>query len=77
MSVHEYVTVYFDDLLVLTMDSFEDHLEMLELVLTKLQQAGLRVNKEKSNFYKDTVEYLGYLLTHEGIQPLLKRYSQS
>ena len=77
MSVHEYVTVYFDDLLVLTMDSFEDHLEMLELVLTKLQQAGLRVNTEKSNFYKDTVKYLGYLLTHEGIQPLLKRYSQS
>ena len=38
----------FDDLLVLTKDSFEDHLEKLKVILTKLLETDLRVNAEKN-----------------------------
>ena len=51
--------------MVLTMDSFEDHLKKLEVVLAKLLEAGLRVDAEKSTFWMETIEYLGYLLIHE------------
>jgi Reverse transcriptase (RNA-dependent DNA polymerase) len=36
----EYVRAYIDDLLVITADSFEDHLDKLKIVLGKLREAG-------------------------------------
>jgi hypothetical protein len=32
-----------DDLLIITKGSLEDHLEKLSMVLTRLQEAGLRI----------------------------------
>ena len=65
MSVLEYVRVYLDEQLVLTKNSFGDHLDKLTGVLAKLLQSGLRINTEKSTFCVDKIEYLGYLLTCE------------
>ena len=65
----EYVLAYIDDLLVLTTDSFEDHLEKLDGVLQRLRDAGLQVNAAKSNFAATEIEYLGYTLSREGISP--------
>ena len=44
----EYVRAYIDDLLVFTIGSYEDHLATLEVVLERLQKAGLKVNAGKS-----------------------------
>ena len=66
----EFVRTYIDDLLVLTKDSFEDHLDKLELVLKRLERAGLKVNAKKSFFARAELEYLGYWITREGIKPL-------
>ena len=38
----DFVREYIDDLLITTCTSFQDHLEKLELVLKKLQKAGLK-----------------------------------
>ncbi len=65
----EWVLAYIDDLLVLTTDSFEDHLEKLDTVLQRLRDAGLQVNAAKSNFAAKEIEYLGYTLSREGISP--------
>jgi len=43
-----FVRTYIDDLLCLTKGSFTDHLEKIELVLQRLQKAGLEVNVTKS-----------------------------
>jgi RNase H-like domain found in reverse transcriptase/Integrase zinc binding domain/Reverse transcriptase (RNA-dependent DNA polymerase) len=64
------VRTYIDDLLCLTKGSFEDHLEKLERVLHRLQEAGLKVNGNKSFFAKTELEYLGYWITRDGIKPL-------
>ena len=40
----EFVRAYTDDLLVLTKNSFDDHLDKLELALTRLGEAGLKIN---------------------------------
>ena len=66
----EFVRTYIDDLLVLTKGSYDDHLEKLERVLVRLQQAGLKVNAKKSFFARRELEYLGYWITRDGIKPL-------
>ncbi|WP_250537472.1 reverse transcriptase domain-containing protein, partial [Caballeronia sp. AZ10_KS36] len=66
----EYVRAYIDDLLVTTKGSFEDHLQKLERVLNRLEDAGLKVNASKSFFAKEGLEYLGYWISRDGIQPL-------
>ena len=69
MAALEFVRTYLDDLLCITKGSLEDHLEKLRLVLTRLQDAGLKVNAKKSNFCAHETEYLGYILTRDGIKP--------
>ena len=66
----EYVRAYIDDLLVNTCASFEDHLKKLEEVFKRLKAVGLKVNAKKSFFARGEVEYLGYWITRDGIQPL-------
>ena len=42
-------------------------------MLQRLQKAGLKVNAKKSKFCRTEVEYLGYLVTREGIKPQAKK----
>jgi hypothetical protein len=42
-------------------------------VLTRLHDAGLKLNATKSLFCAHEIEYLGYILTREGIEPQLKK----
>ena len=71
----EYVRAYIDDLLVITNDSYEDHLRKVRNVLEKLQEVNLKVNLVKSHFAQDEVEYLGYILTRYGIKPMPQKVS--
>ena len=69
----DYVREYIDDLLVTTNGSLEDHLQKLGTVSAKLKNAGLKVNANKSNFCQSEIEYLGYLITRNGIKPQPKK----
>ena len=53
----EYVRAYIDDLLIISKGTYEDHLEKLEEVFKRLQDAGVKVNAVKSAFGK-TYGYL-------------------
>ena len=64
----EYARAYLDDLLCISKLSLEDHLEKLEEVLRWLRNAGLKVNAEKLTFCTLEIEYLGYVLTRDGIK---------
>jgi hypothetical protein len=65
----EYVRAYLDDLFCISKLSLEDHLEKLEEVLRQLCNAGLKVNAAKLTFCAIEIEYLGYVLTRDGIKP--------
>ena len=69
----EFVRAYLDDLLIVTKGSFLDHLDKLEQVLTRLAEAGLKVNVSKSHFCQHELEYLGYLINREGVRPTMKK----
>jgi hypothetical protein len=66
----EYVKTYLDDLLILTNSSFKDHLLKLEMVLARVSTSGMRVNISKSKFFAEQIEYMGYWITRQGIQPI-------
>ena len=59
--------------MVITKGTLEDHLEKLREVLRRLHGAGLKVNAAKSFFCTHKIEYLGYILTREGIKPQPKK----
>ena len=57
--------IYLDDIIVYG-TSFEDHLEHLENVLTKLGEAGLKLKPTKCDFAQQQ-KYLGYLIYKMGL----------
>ncbi len=65
----EYVQAYLDNLLCIFRSSLEDHLKKIKEVLMCLRDAGLQVNAEKLTFCALEIEYLGYILTRDGIKP--------
>ena len=46
------------------------YLEKLDTTLSRLKAAGLKVNAKKSFFAQSELEYLGYWITHKGVQPM-------
>jgi hypothetical protein len=64
----EYVRAYLDDLLCISKLSLEDHPEKLEEVLRWLRDVGLKVKAEKSSFCAFEIEYLGFVLTRDGVK---------
>jgi hypothetical protein len=69
MEYLEYVQAYLNDLFCISRSSLEDHLKKLEEVLRCLRNVGLKVNAEKPAFCTLEIEYLGYVLTRDGIKP--------
>ncbi len=69
MAFLKFVQAYMDDLLIITRGILDEHLQKMKTVLTWLRDARLKVNLAKSSFCAHEIEYLGYLLTREGIKP--------
>lgn len=66
VDLENYVFVYLDDVIVCT-PSFEKHYEVLEKVLSRLSTAGLSLSREKCNFCKPELRYLGYVVNACGL----------
>ena len=60
--------VYIDDVLVFA-KSFEAHLANLDLVLTRIKAAGLKLKPSKCKFADNRVDYLGFSISDKGRQP--------
>jgi hypothetical protein len=69
----EFVRRYIDDLLIVSKNTYFDHLFKLDEVLRRIRQAGVKVNAEKSFFAKSELECLGCWVTRKGIQPMPKK----
>ena len=57
-----------DDILVYGNDQNE-HDTRLDTVLAKIQDAGITLNKEKCEFAKTSIKFLGHVITSDGISP--------
>jgi len=53
--------VYLDDVIVFSKTA-DDHVRSLDIILSRLRQAGVKLHLEKCSFFKREVEYLGHLV---------------
>ena len=63
----DFVSAYIDDILVFSR-TLEEHMEHLRLVIDRVTKAGLKLNPAKCKFIQREVEYLGHLVTPQGLK---------
>ncbi|NRA93585.1 MAG: reverse transcriptase family protein [Psychroserpens sp.] len=59
---------YIDDTLIYSKDE-SSHDKHIQETLNKLRKAGIKLNKEKCEFRKEEIKFLGYVINKEGIKP--------
>ena len=64
----DFVAVYLDDILIFS-ETFQKHIIHLKMVLQRLEQVNLKLNPKKCCFGCQVVEYLGHILTPDGLRP--------
>lgn len=66
--INKTCVVYLDDILIFS-TSLKEHIKSLTDIFTVLEKANLRIQIDKCNFLKKETEFLGHILTKEGIKP--------
>ena len=63
----KYCIIYLDNIIIFSKTP-EDHIVRLRKVFEKLNEAGLRFKPSKCEFFKDRLEYLGHVVSSQGIK---------
>ena len=64
--IFQILLVYLDDILVYA-STFQEHLERLDKVFSRLSKAGLRLKLSKCSFLRKQVTYLGHNVSADGV----------
>ncbi|GFW23827.1 retrovirus-related Pol polyprotein from transposon 297 [Trichonephila clavipes] len=59
--------IYLDDVII-GGRTFEEHLQNIRKVLSKLSDANLKLNPSKCKFFQKEVNYLGHIISAEGVR---------
>ena len=65
---------YLDDILIYSPD-VKTHLKHLELIFQRLREVDLKLKMEKCSFLKQHIQYLGHIVSGEGIKPVPEKLS--
>ena len=70
----DFVFGYLDDILIYSPD-VETHLKHLELIFQRLCEVDLKLIMEKCSFLKKHIQYLGHIISGDGIKPVPEKLS--
>ncbi|KAL8100260.1 hypothetical protein AgCh_032491 [Apium graveolens] len=65
--LRKFVLVFFDDILVYSKNK-EEQSTHLETILAKLKDHSLVANRKKCEFGKESIGYLGHVISHKGVE---------
>lgn len=65
---NEECLVYLDDIVIFS-TSLQEHIERLRKVFMRLRNANFKVQLDKSEFLRKEVNYLGHVITSNGVKP--------
>ena len=65
----DFVHAYIDDLLIASKDE-KEHEQHVDAICKRLSEYGLNINPSKCEFGKSEIEFLGHLISKDGIRPL-------
>ena len=71
--LHKFAVTYLDDIIIFSKYE-EEHLEHLRIIFQRLKEAGLKLKRSKCDFMKTQIQYLGHLISSDGIQPLPEKF---
>ena len=66
LELDKFVVVFIDDILIYSKND-EEHARHLQIVLTRLREHKLYAKFSKCEFWLDRVQFLGHVLTPEGV----------
>ena len=69
----EFISAYIDELLISTKGDWRGCVHKLELTLTKRKENGLKCNIESYLFRQTNIEYLCFLVTRDGLYPIVEK----
>jgi hypothetical protein len=64
--------IYLDDVLIFGR-SADEHLERLKAIFQRVREAGLKLSPKKCFFMQEQVEYLGHIVSAQGVKTDLKK----
>ena len=67
--LHDFTVAYLDDIIIHT-DTWENHLNHMEIVFDKLREAGLKVKERKCTFGSGSCIYLEHIVGNGLVQPM-------
>ena len=69
MGCSKFAMGYLDDIIIFSNNEIE-HLRHIEEIFTRLERFGLKMKREKCDFFKKHIQYLGHLIAEDGFTPL-------
>lgn len=61
-----YCLLYLDDVIIFSR-TYEEHLERLQAVFSRIKEAGLKLKPSKCKFFQKSIKYLGHIVSEDGV----------
>ena len=65
--IGKFCHVYIDDVIIFS-ESEEKHLQHIEIIIKALSEANMKISSEKSKYFMQEVEFLGYVVSYNSIK---------
>lgn len=64
---NRFCQIYLDDIIIVS-KSFEEHMDHLSKVFSRIRHAGMKLSPKKCHLFRDKVRYVGHIVSADGIE---------